>query len=51
EVKGDWPSLVKQAAAYARSMFSVHPLRLFVIVFAFNHKTGQARFLVFHRGG
>ncbi|KAF9058655.1 hypothetical protein BDP27DRAFT_1432454 [Rhodocollybia butyracea] len=51
EVKDNWMELVTQAAADARSMFSTSPLRIHSVVLGFNHKTGHARFLVFHRGG
>ncbi|TCD62006.1 hypothetical protein EIP91_007624 [Steccherinum ochraceum] len=51
EVKGRWKDLIMQAATYARALFFAAPSRIFALTLAFNHKTMQLRFLIFHRGG
>jgi hypothetical protein len=51
EMKGDWKDMITQAATYARSMFSAHPNRIFALALAFNQKTKELMFLVFHHGG
>ena len=51
EVEGGWGQLVSQAATYARCLFSASPSRQFAVVLGFQHRDGELRFLVFHRGG
>jgi hypothetical protein len=51
EVKGAWPELVAQAAAYSRCMFASSRGQNYNLVIGFNHKTCEVRFLFFHRGG
>ena len=51
EVKKQWKDMVSQAATYARCLFSASPMRIFVLVLAFNQESNMLRFLVFHRGG
>ncbi|KAJ7220514.1 hypothetical protein GGX14DRAFT_354587 [Mycena pura] len=51
EIKNKWTELVRQAATYARCLFSARPLRKAALVLGYNHKTKEFRFLLFHRGG
>jgi hypothetical protein len=51
EVKNTWRDLVRQAATYARCLFSASPLRNSALVFGYNHVSQDMRFLLFHRGG
>ncbi|KAJ7211362.1 hypothetical protein GGX14DRAFT_624497 [Mycena pura] len=51
EIKNNWPELVRQAATYARCLFSARPLRKTALVLGYNHVTKEFRFLLFHRGG
>ena len=50
-VNVNWSSMVTQAAAYARHLFSASPSRQFSIVLGFQHTEARLRFLVFHRSG
>ena len=51
EVGKHWGTMISQAATYARCLFSASPMRVFVLVLAFNHESNVLQFLVFHRGG
>jgi hypothetical protein len=51
EIKDKWSELIEQAATYARCLFDASPTRAFALVLAFNHKTSEARILMFHRSG
>ncbi|KAH9066158.1 hypothetical protein EDB87DRAFT_1535689, partial [Lactarius vividus] len=51
EVKHGQRKLVQQLSTYARCYLSVDRRRSFSIAIAFDHRTIQMQFLVFHRSG
>ncbi|KAJ7903406.1 hypothetical protein B0H14DRAFT_3679709 [Mycena olivaceomarginata] len=50
-VNKDWVHMLSQANNYARCLFDANPSRAFALVLAYNHRTYELRFLIFHRGG
>lgn len=51
ELKSNWKDMILQSGTYARAVFDSRANRTFVVTIAYNHQSGELRFLFFHRGG